>query len=181
MNQTIINDFIVWQCILRQKNFRKFSGKPSEGTIASIIDNKNNYEDINLRSIIMEKNPSNTAKMFEFMIKKTHDPEERFLKAVKFFSSEYFEEPENFNGCFTSTFPQDSLITKRLLKKKKFNVQFFESPTGFNFSVKVSKLKKNDPKWTYTFYHNLFFNSSLNENIDILEFNPEKNGFKKIY
>ena len=53
MNRDLINDFINWQWILRQKNFRKFSGKPSEGTIASIIDNKNNYEDINLKSIIM--------------------------------------------------------------------------------------------------------------------------------
>ena len=33
--------------------------------------------------------------MFEYMNKRTHDPEERYLKAVKLFSSEYFNTPEN--------------------------------------------------------------------------------------
>ena len=84
MNLAIMNDFVVWQCILRQRNFRKFSGKPSEGTIAKIYDKKSNNEIANFRSIIIEKEPLNSAKMFEFMIKKTHDPEERFLKAVKY-------------------------------------------------------------------------------------------------
>ena len=31
------SDFVVWQCSLRQRNFRIFSGKPSEGTIALIL------------------------------------------------------------------------------------------------------------------------------------------------
>ena len=29
------SDFVIWQCSLRQRNFRMFGGKPSEGTIAS--------------------------------------------------------------------------------------------------------------------------------------------------
>ena len=92
MNLSIINDFVNWQCLLRQRNFRKFSGKPSEGTLATIYDKKPNNEITNLRSILIEKDPLNSAKMFEFMTKKTHDPEERFLKAVKYFASEYFED-----------------------------------------------------------------------------------------
>ena len=118
MNTSLINDFINWQCLLRQRNFRKFSGKPSDGTIASIIDKKSNKEIVNLRSILMEKNSLNTTKLFEFMIKKTHDPEERFLKAVKYFSAEYFENSKIFDGSFSATFPNNSKIVKTLLKKK---------------------------------------------------------------
>jgi len=180
MSLSIINDFVVWQCILRQRNFRKFSGKPSDGIIAKIYDNKSNNEITNLRSILIEKESLNSAKMFEFMIKKTHDPEERFLKAVKYFSSEYFENSKIFDGSFTATFPTNSKIAKDLLKKRKLNVQFFESPTGFNFNVNVKKLKKNNPIWKFTFFHNCFFNSSLDENIEILFFKPNKLGFKKI-
>ena len=87
------SDFVVWQCSLRQRNFRMFSGKPSEGTTALILDNKSNKEIASLRSVLIEKNSLNTAKMFEFMIKKTHDPEERFSKAVKFFSYDYYNTP----------------------------------------------------------------------------------------
>ena len=181
MNLAIMNDFVVWQCILRQRNFRKFSGKPSEGTIAKIYDKKSNNEIANFRSIIIEKEPLNSAKMFEFMTKKTHDPEERFLKAVKYFASEYFENSKIFDGSFTATFPNNSKIVKDLLKKRKLNVQFFESRTGFNFNVIVKKLKKNDPIWKFTFYHNYFFNSSLNDNIEILFFKPDKIACKKIY
>ena len=113
------------------------------------------------------------------MIKKTHDPEERFSKAVNFFASEYYNTPQNFDGSFTATFSYQSEIAKKILKKEKYNVQFFEGKTGFSFNVSVSKLNKVDEKWMYTFWHNSFFNSGLNEDIDILYFNPNKTWLKK--
>ena len=164
------SDFVIWQCSLRQRNFRLFGGKPSEGTIANLIDIKSNKEICNLRSVLIEKECLNTAKMFEFMIKQTHEPEIRFDKAVKFLSSEYYNKPNNFDSSFTATFDNQSKVLKKLLNIKKYNVQFFERDTGFNFTVKIKKLKKNDSKWKYTFYHNFFFNPSLNENIEILHF-----------
>ena len=173
-------NFVTWQCSLRQRNFRMFGGKPSEGTIASIYDQKTNEEIADLRSVLIEKKCLNTAKMFEFMIKSTHDPEDRFLKAIKFFSSEYYNTPINFNGSFTATLTKKSEIVQKLLQKKKCNVQFFERETGFNFSVSVFKLNKKDSKWLYTFWHNTFFNPVLNEEIDILYFCPDKSELKKI-
>ena len=71
-------------------------------------------------------------------------------------------------------------VSKDLLKKKKISAQFFERETGFSFIVNVSKLKKNNSKWQYTFWHNRFFNPSLSEDIEILNFSPEKIGLKKI-
>ena len=154
--------------------------KPSEGIVALVLDYKSNKEIASLRSILVEKHPLNTTKMFEYMIKKTYDPEERFTKAVKFFSSEYYNTPKNFDGSFTATFGYQSDVAKKILKKKKCSVQFFERDTGFNFSVIVSKLKKKDIKWMFTFWHNSFFNHELNENIDILHFTPDKSELKKI-
>jgi len=174
------SDFVIWQCSLRQRNFRMFSGKPSEGTIAKILNFKSNKEICDIRSVLVEKNCLNTAKMFKFMIKQTHEPELRFDKVVKFLSSEYYNYPENFECSFTATFDKNSDIFKKLLKNKKSNVQFFERETGFYFPVSISKLKKNDPKWQYTFWHNFFFNPSLNENIEILYFSAAKDGIKKL-
>ena len=174
------SDFIIWQCSLRQRNFRMFSGKPSEGTLACLSDNKTNKELTSIRSVLMEKNCLNTAKMFEFMHKQTYDPEIKFDKAVKFFSSEYYNYPENFKQSFTATFNYQSQISKKLIQKKKINVQFYERGTGFNFTVNIKKLKKTDSEWQYTFWHNSFFNSNLNEKIEILSFSPIKKGLKKI-
>ena len=174
------NNFVIWQCSLRQRNFRMFGGKPSEGTVAIAIDKNNNNELTSFRSILMEKECLNTAKMFEFIHKQTHDPETKFDKAIKFFSSEYYNTPKNFDGSFTATFKNKSKIAKNLLKLKKINVQFFERETGFNFAVKITKLKKTNDKWRYTFYHNAFFNTNLTEDIEILNFNPDKIGLKKI-
>ena len=173
-------DFIIWQCSLRQRNFRMFGGKPSEGTLACLADNKTNKELANIRSVLMEKNCLNTAKMFKFMHKQTYDPETKFDKAIKFFSSEYYNSPENFKESFTATFTYQSKISKELLKKKKVSVQFFERGTGFNFTVNIKKLKKTDSEWQYTFWHNSFFNSNLNEKIEILNFSPNNKELKKI-
>ena len=175
------SDFIIWQCSLRQRNFRMFGGKPSDGTIANVINKKNNNESISFRSILMEKECLNTAKMFEFIHKQTHDPETRLDKAIKFFSSEYYNSPGDFDGSFTATFKNKSKIASNLLKLKKINIQFFERETGFNFTVKVTKLKKTNDKWKYTFYHNAFFNISLTEDIEILNFSPDKVGIKKLH
>ena len=170
------SDFVVWQCSLRQRNFRMFGGKPSEGTSALLLDLKTNEKISMIRSVLIEQNCLNTAKMFEFMIKKTHDPKERFSKAVKFFTSDYYNTPKNFDGTFTATFPLHSDLINKILNKKKCIVEFFERDTGFYFPVYISKLKKTDTKWKYTFWHNSFFNSELNNNIVILYFSPEKMG-----
>ena len=50
------SDFVIWQCSLRQRNFRMFNGKPSEGTEALILDNKSNKEIAKIRSVLIEKN-----------------------------------------------------------------------------------------------------------------------------
>ena len=174
------SDFVIWQCSLRQRNFRMFGGKPSEGTIAIAIDKKNKKELASFRSILVEKECLNTAKMFEFIHKQTHDPETRFDKAIKFFSSEYYNTPSNFDESFTATFNNKSIIAKNLLKLKKVNVQFFERETGFDFTVNITKLKKTSDKWKYTFYHNAFFNTNLSEDITILNFSADKTVLKKI-
>ena len=62
----------------------------------------------------------------------------------------------------------------------KLNTQFFERDTGFSFPVNIIKLKKNDSRWKYTFWHNFFFNPYLNANIEIFHFSPIKNKFKQI-
>lgn len=174
------SDFVIWQCSLRQRNFRMFGGKPSEGTIASLSDLKSSKELCDIRTVLIENNCINTAKMFEFMIKQTNEAEIRFDKIVKFLSSEYYNTPTNFDGSFTATFNKNSELYKKISKKKKLNVQFFERGTGFNFPVNLSKLRKVDTKWQYTFWHNSFFNSNLNEDIQILYFTPIKNEIVEI-
>ena len=174
------SDFVVWQCSIRQRNFRMFSGKPSDGTVASLTDIKTKKKLGDIRSVLIEKNCINTAKMFEFMIKQTHEPQLRYDKIVKFLSSEYYNTPDKFDGSFTATFDNESEIYKKILSKKKLIAQFFERETGFNFNVSITKLKKTDSRWQYTFWHNFFFNPALNENIEILYFNAVKEKLKKI-
>ena len=60
--------------------------------IYQILKSNKNLGDI--RSILLKSNSFNTSKMFEFMHKQTHDPETRFDKAIKFFSSEYYNTPK---------------------------------------------------------------------------------------
>ncbi len=94
------------------------------------------------------------------------------------FSSEYFNTPENFDGRFTATFNKNDKFVNDLKPSKKYNVQFFERDTGFDFPVKIKKLKKADSEWQCTFWHNLMFNPSLNDNIEVLLFIPIKTELK---
>jgi hypothetical protein len=126
-------DFVVWQCSIRQRNFRLHKGKPSEGLICNLYEKKHNIE-----------------------IKKFID------------------------GRFTATFSKDDPSLKILNSKKSFQAQFFERETGFDFPLKVQKLAKTKNEWKFTFWHNFLFNPSLNENVEIFLFSPDKSGLKSI-
>ena len=76
------SNFVVWQCSIRQRNFRMFSGKPSDGTVANLSEIKSSKELCSIRSVLLERNCIDTAKMFEFMIKQTNEPEIRFDKEI---------------------------------------------------------------------------------------------------
>ena len=107
-------DFIVWQCSIRQRNFRLHKGKPSEGLICNLYEKKTNQEVKQFISVLLEKKVEDSSRMFEFMYKRTHDPEDRYLKAVKLFSDEYFNQPDKFDGRFTATFSNDDPSLKIL-------------------------------------------------------------------
>ena len=61
----------------------------------------------------------------------------------------------------------------------EYQAQFFERDSGFDFPVKIKKLKKTDYEWQCTFWHNLMFNPGLNENIEVLLFTPITTGVKR--
>ena len=44
------SDFIVWQCSLRQRNYRMSSGKPSEGIIALAKEKSHKLEKLKFKS-----------------------------------------------------------------------------------------------------------------------------------
>ena len=48
-------DFVVWQCSIRQRNFRLQKGKPSEGLICNLYEKKNNIEIKKFISVLLEK------------------------------------------------------------------------------------------------------------------------------
>ena len=78
-------DFIVWQCSLRQRNFRMFQGKPSEGIICKIYDKKNNKDIKNFVSVLLENKVKEASKMFEYMNKRTHDRRKIFKSCKTIF------------------------------------------------------------------------------------------------
>ena len=91
-----------------------FKGNPSDGVICQIYDKKTNTEIKKFFSVLLEKQVKEAAKMFEYMNRRTYDPEERYSKAVKLFSSEYFNTPENFDGRFTATFTKNDKFVNDL-------------------------------------------------------------------
>ena len=142
-------DFVVWQCSIRQRNFRLHKGKPSEGLICNLYEKKNNIEIKKFISVLLEKKVEDSSRMFEFMYKRTHDPEDRYLKAVKLFSDEYFNQPDKFDGRFTATFSKDDPSLKILNSKKSFQAQFFERETGFDFFCKLFLMLQEDDLKTF--------------------------------
>ena len=115
------SDFVVWQCSLRQRNFRMFSGKPSEGTTALILDNKSNKEIASLRSVLIEKKRSPGKPVYLNMYEESHK-----VKGVKKLPSSLEKSLEHLgnNKFLKSAFGKtviDSYIKLKNKEIKKYN------------------------------------------------------------
>ena len=132
------SDFIVWQCSLRQRNYRMSNGKPSEGIIALILDNKSNKEIASLRSILIEKKRNPGKPIYVNMYKESHKVKnakklpESLEKSLKHL---------NDNQILKSAFGKDVIDSYIKLKNreiKKYNSSMVKK-LGFRGTKKSNK------------------------------------------
>ena len=88
----LCDQFLGWQCRIRQHSVRKQQGKPPSGIRASVkLDGEFTAQ---INTIINKRDPRNVISQFRFMVQKTFDPQKVYDNAIKYLSEYYYQFPK---------------------------------------------------------------------------------------
>ena len=176
-NRLPIQDyFIGWQCRVRQYAMRNSEGRPSSGMRPCVLLKDGTEVASAATLLLVPIHPQESIQQFRFMALKTNDPRDRLKKAIELLSSTFYQYVENFSGVMTGLFSGSSETVKTLVNKKSCVLEFDYQQQSFRIPFRVRVLKKKEPAYEFTYWHNFLFNPYLSPEVKVLGFDPNWSG-----
>jgi hypothetical protein len=167
------DEFVRWQCQLWKQAMRHAGGRPSEGMCPQVLGPEEQPIADSIKVLLGRSDAAAMAKLFEFQVRRTEDPLERYEKAVTALSAEYYQNPRSFNGVMTGLFSEDAGLLKELLEGAACVLVFNEHTHGYKVPCQVTRLAPHDPLFQLTYWHNAMFNPHLPPDVAVAAFVPE--------
>ncbi len=111
-------------------------------------------------------------RQFRYMALKTHDPQERYKKAVQLLSSTFYQNVESFGGLMTGLFSTNSKTVNRLLKNQRCVLEFDFQQQKFRVIAGIKVMLKKNLEYEFTYWHNYLFNPYLSPDVTVIGFEP---------
>lgn len=165
------DQFMAWQCLIRQHAMRRDGGRPSDG-MEPLVLMPDGEELGHIRTVIAEREPEETTAMFRHAVQRTNDPRERFDKGLKYLSSAYFQKSRNFEPRLLVMFGPASHGAGTLLKGGACTLVFGQFNQNYRLPCTVRELERSDPFAEALYWHNALFNPALPPDSMRLSFDP---------
>lgn len=166
-------DFLHWQCRLRQMAMREGGGRPSAG-MRPLIFSRDDRQLAGSTVILLHKaDPADATAFFRHQVLKTQDPVERWEKATEHMAAGYFQRHRDFDDTLTALFGPTSELVDQLLSQNRIYLDFAELNQRFRLSCQVRELTEHEQLFQATYWHNRMFNPNIPAGIRILSFTPD--------
>lgn len=167
------DEFIGWQCRLRQLSVREGLGRPSSGMRPRVSAPGGDELSPAITVLLMRAEPEESTTQFRFQVQKTHDPIERYDKALEILSGWFYQRPREFTDVMTALFGEESPLADRLLLHGRCELDFAESSKGYRIPCAVLALSEEDELFQATYWHNRLFNPNMPPGVRVLSFKPD--------
>ncbi len=167
----MMSAFLGWQCRLRQLSVRNDEGRPSPGMRPTLWVADQDAGKITI--VIIKRDGEQWTSEFQHIIKRTHDPKERFDAALRCLQSSYYQEPLSFDDQLTAVFGTAAELPKQIAGRGDCILTFEQFRQAYQLPCKVELLDSKDPAFQATYWHNALFNSGLPACVQIVSFRPE--------
>ena len=137
------DDFLGWQCRLRQLSARQAGGRPLDGMRPKVLSPAGDLLSAGVIVLLVEQDPVNTTRMLRFNCQKTHDPIERYDKVLELLSSAYFQHPKNFGDEMTASFGPASELPATLLHLGRCVLEFEQFTEAYRIPCSVTELPES--------------------------------------
>lgn len=167
----LCDQFLGWQCRIRQHSVRKQQGKPPSGIRASVKLDGEFVAQIN--TIINKRDPREVTAEFRFMVQKTVDPEKVYDNAIKYLSEYYYQYPAEFDQRITALFSIDSELADRIVAADGCQLGFFQGNQRFTLKTKAKFCDPSSQEYQATYWHNRLFNPTLPGTVKVIGFDVD--------
>lgn len=166
-------EFLKWQCRIRQIAMREEGGRPTRGMQACVLLG-GGIELIEAMNMLLV--PGDTAEstaFFKFQVKKSHDPKQVLEKGLQFLQSTYYHHAPSFRDEMTALFSRHSNAADQLIEAGQCLLVFEQFNQTFKLVCTTRKLDADEDSWQATYWHNNMFNASLPGDATIVGFTPD--------
>jgi hypothetical protein len=172
--EALRDHFLGWQCRVRQYAVRHAGGRPTAGMRPRALDRAGAAVAPALTLLILPREPSDSTEAFRHVAKGTHDPRERYDKAMQLLAAAYYQHPRTFSDVMTGLFATGPAVPAAvLLEAGACILEFEQYSQGYRIPCAVAALAPEDAAYRATYWHNALFNPNIPAAIQILTFTPD--------
>jgi hypothetical protein len=166
-------EFLAWQCRIRQIAMRQDGARPSPGMRPRLLDQTGRELSPALTVLIIPRDPAESTAFFRFQVLKTSDPRDLYERALGFLQADYFQQPASFSDQLLAILPEDSEIAPALTAEERCILAFEQFSQVYRLPCAVSALQPGDAARDAAIWHNRLFNPALPETVHVVAFQPD--------
>ena len=170
---TLRQQFLAWQCRVRQIAMREDGGRPSEGMRPAILSSDGRTLSAGVIVLLVRSDPAESTDFFEFQIKKNHDPNEVYQKGLTFLQSTHYHRANRFSDEMTALFLPESRLAASLVEMEACRLDFRQFSQTYRLPCAVREMAPDEPAYRNTLWHNRLFNTRLSDDVRILGCKPD--------
>lgn len=167
------NHFLGWQCRVRQLCIRDAGGRPTAGMRPTLTVAGQTSAAGQINVLIVKRDSEDTTAQFRHLVRKTHDPAERYEAALRLLAAAYYQRAREFSDQLTALFGPDSATARKLADTGRATLDFEQYNQRYHLPCEVHALSEDSPAYQATYWHNSLFNAALPAGIQVLGFTPD--------
>jgi len=171
--QSLRDEFLAWQCRIRQIAMRQDGGRPSPGMRPRLLDQAGRDLVPALTVLMIPRDPSESTAFFRFQVMKHADPRELYERALGFLQADYFQQPASFSDQLLAILPEGSKVAAALTAEGRCILAFEQFSQAYRLPCAVSALQPGDAARDAAIWHNRLFNPALPETVHVVAFKPD--------
>jgi hypothetical protein len=171
--QKLRDEFLAWQCRIRQIAMRQDGGRPSPGMRPRLLGQAGREIVPALTVLMLPRDPAESSAFFRFQVMRSADPRELYERALSFLQADYFQQPSTFSDRLLAILPESSKVAAALIADRRCILEFEQFSQAFSLPCAVSALPPGDAAREAAIWHNRLFNPALPETVHVIAFKPD--------
>ncbi len=165
--------FLGWQCRLRQHAVRHDGGQPGAGMRPRVLAMDGAELVPAITVLVVPREPADDTALLRHIARQTHDPAQRYKKALEALSAAHYQDPNRFSDRLTALFDGASQFAAALVESGGCILEFAQYSQRYTLPCAVTAEAPGDPAYEATYWHNALFNPRIPGAVTILAFAPD--------